>query len=431
MDLIRNHGDALIIIYDVLGHFPHPRDHLSIELSKNFNKRSKNGFLFSHENDIVLTACEPDPDFLKWLNQNDFAKGKCFLFNFNVNEERKSFFEELLSRPQELKRIDSFIKNEKLRIFSWMNSTSEQKLSSMFNLKMAWKTPQEILDEQFDKESFKERIKYLDLPCALSFVCSTLYNKMDTYFFQQEVNKINRNGYLVAKPANGAAGSGIFKFAACKSIEAANQLNSLPPNRWLIEEFVDQAQSINLQIFINNNGEKFILGYSEQVFDGFLYRGNKSTDTLNESALQEMLRQSEIVADDLFSRGYSGLIGLDFLVNGHDTYLVENNIRINGSTFSLLLILEVKNFLKKDIAWRFEKFNCNEALPFKDVQKKWHDLLYVNGSVKDYGVFIQEYNQDSDQTEMAVTYWATNNQLLLELKSELEKRLNYGKNYYQ
>lgn len=420
---LRQLNTSLLIVYDVLGHFPHPRSHLSLQLSQNFNLRSRNGLLFSNSSDLVVVSSLPDPLHIKWLQSVGFAQGDFFEFPFQVDLKRQSYIETLLAEEKVMQQLKRCVHAKSIhKIFSWMNTANEKKLAEKLDLGFAWKTDLGLLTAHFDKIQFKEIVRKLGLPLLEGFTFSVQKDSLSLSRWHellvQTFKFLNPNAYLIARPTHAAAGSGIFKFQQQQSSAAFEKITQGEAQEWLVEEYLEEATSINLQLFLDQSGHVGLLGFSEQIFNGFMYKGNQSLHIgFPEESLNECLRQALIVSEDLMRNGYIGLIGLDYVITSTGKVrLIENNIRVNGSTFCLCLLSKLQFVLQKNLVWKFQKFTFKQASGFREIAKKFSTFLWTGDWFQSQGLFIQEYFQSDGEADLALIYWGEDEKSLRDLE---------------
>ncbi|MCK6597511.1 MAG: ATP-grasp domain-containing protein [Bdellovibrionaceae bacterium] len=420
--------EPLLIIYDVLGHFAKPRDHLSKSFCSNLNARAKNGFLFSQEKDLVMTSSKLDINHWQWLKSVNIGKGDLFFVEQMSEDEEESFFEFFLRQNRTAYLIELLKQRQICKIFSWMNSQNEVTFASQNNLEFAWTCPFSLVQEHFDKILFKEKVRNLHLPVIDFFTFQT--PNEDRKKWQSKI-KMNFANYLpekklIAKPSSSAAGSGIFTFQVKDQNHAYEKIISLESNLWLIEEYFEECRSVNIQIFISDTHQLDFFGVSEQLLQGFSYRGNHgSPQSCNDQGMAECFVQSQVIAHDIAKQGYRGLIGLDFVITPkNEVRVLENNIRLNGSTFSLCLVAEIEKTLGKQIFWRFEKLFFESSISFVRIYESNKEILYSSQVPLLAGIFIQEYASSERGTELAVISWATSKTQLEDVI--LQFKLNIG-----
>ncbi|MBK7892718.1 MAG: hypothetical protein IPJ84_18285 [Bdellovibrionales bacterium] len=431
-ETLRLSPEPMLVIYDVLGHFPSPRDHLSLDLRRQFTLRSKNGFLYSKKNDVVLVAVDFDPAHQTWLQRSGFAFGEALRIPAPEDGTAESYFEAFLKNA-----LDKGILGKKLstlgikKIFSWMNSPNEMRLADELGLSTAWNTIPDVVRAQFNKQTFKQRLELLDLPTLKGFLTSVdrtsripLITKAK---FEELCLSLANNSRLIARPTEAAAGSGIFCFSTDQIDSAWSTITGAEPTDWLIEPFIDDCRSVNLQLLVRGPGIIDYLGLSEQRLNRFMYSGNEglsSVSTTADSAVTECLRQGEVIARDIAAQSYTGLIGLDFIITPkREVFAIENNIRINGSTFSLALVAQLENSVKHELAWSYEKFTLPQSVPFERAVSTFGNLLLEIRQPLNDGFFIQEYSRTQKNTELATTLVASNRDGLEALRSEIKKRI--------
>ncbi|MBL7544082.1 MAG: ATP-grasp domain-containing protein [Bdellovibrionaceae bacterium] len=437
--VLRSSHEPTLIVYDVLGHFPQPRNSIPKELAYNFNLRSKNGFLFSKKKDVVLTSELLNSSHRNWLQESGLAQGEACLAHYDQTNPHTSYAEIFVTCSKSIAQLKKLVQSYGVKsLFSWMNTETEMDLAKSMNIDLAWTSDLGLIQNQFNKTTFKTFLASINLPIVRggSFAfqsCATLKENLSLLEKQIQIlddhsspsgNPSGSSSDYIIKPVDSAAGCSVVRFTYQDRTQVLEKIVQFENTNWLIEKYIAHEHSVNIQTFIQSDAIYF-LGASEQILDDFSYQGNIWDNRLAHSdAYKNALHQTKLISKRLQEMGYRGLIGLDFLLlkNGL-AFCLENNIRINGSTFALTLIAEIERRGFSLLNWCFKKYQIEGIVPFPAIADTLHASLVTIPSFKDKGIFIQEYHTVNNKTVLALIFIAVHKNDLNLLEADLIKRL--------
>ncbi len=415
--VLRNGRKPTLIVYDVLGHLPRPRSSISKELAHNFNLRSKNGFLFSKKNDVVLASELLNSSHKAWLQESGLAQGEACLAQYDQSNPHTSYAEIFSACPKNINRLKTLVQSYGVKsLFSWMNTETEKSLAKLMDIDLAWTSDLYMIRNQFNKTTFKNFLASMNLPLiaggSFTFQSSSTFEEKLSLFETQIQNLEGPSNFsncldYIIKPVDSAAGCSVIRFNYQDRIQVLERISPFENINWLIEKYIDHEHSINIQTFIQSDAIYF-LGASEQILDDFSYQGNVWDNLLvHDNAYKNALNQTKLISKKLQEMGYCGLIGLDFLLLKNDlAFCLENNIRINGSTFALTLVAEIEQRGFSPLSWCFKKYQIDGIVSFSAIAEILQTSLITIPTFKDKGIFIQEYHTVDNKTSLALIFIA-------------------------
>lgn len=124
-------------------------------------------------------------------------------------------------------------------------------------------------------------------------------------------------------------------------IEEEAQLNDIKKefgdvSSIIFEEYIDCDDSSGYHYVVDQRGDIQFLGKSKQVLNqNNCFRGS----WLDKEAkgFERVVEAGRRVMENIAAAGYTGIAGFDVLTRGDEFYFVDLNVRVNGSTSSLLL----------------------------------------------------------------------------------------------
>lgn len=153
---------------------------------------------------------------------------------------------------------------------------------------------------------------------------------------------VKKGNFIVQAPvANG--GEGTFCLFQNNKKRVAQQFKA--EQSYLVSAYYEKNVPVNVHFVITENGELMFPG-SIQILrkenDKLIYRGADyaAYKTVEEGARERFERYARTVAQSLRHLGYRGVCGIDGMIVGEEVYIVEANLRFQGSTAVLNKALE-------------------------------------------------------------------------------------------
>jgi hypothetical protein len=160
-----------------------------------------------------------------------------------------------------------------------------------------------------------------------------------------------------------------------------------PQEMYLVEPFLSVVASPNDQWAICRDGSLVYLGISAQLFDGFCHVGNLAGQYFSDRISHYIQAASQKLVLGMAAGGYRGIVGIDYIITPEGIYPIENNARMNGSTYCLGVVERMRQRGIPAQAWKFFRA-FSSAFSFEALRKKLAPILY-DGSLLN-GVFPLE-----------------------------------------
>ncbi len=191
---------------------------------------------------------------------------------------------------------------------------------------------------------------------------------------------------------------------------------------------IREVYSPSVQVFIGEDSV-FIYDVTEQILSSqSIHQGNLSPPPYLEprsDLRDEMLRQSAVVGKWLFSQGYRGMAGVDFIVTFKDgleeVFVCEVNARVTGATYPSILA----RYFMSEGAWIMSNLETNKHINGEQLLETMDkfDVLFYPG--KDEGFLPINFNLDSGRkvTKGQFLFLGKDLQVCLETLNGLQDKL--------
>lgn len=337
------------------------------------------GLVLAREEDIVITRSKVDEDFLNYLTELGYSFKKSNLVH---SSEKNQTYDSVYNE----KRIIDFVKGTKATFIDTYQLTS---LESEF----AKRTKKElygnsvIAEKYGTKSGFRKLCKKLNIPVVGGFE-----NLKTTKSIIESIKKLKDSKRILLRLDEGVSGAGNFvieykQFLKLSPEEKNKQiteyLNRIPQrlktSGMTVEKWVDNVTSSpSFQFEIYPNGEILLLSSHEQILDGkekwFVgcQYPSYTFDRMYIDALHEGMKFMNALKDE----GFIGHCGIDYIITKKEFFLVEANIRRQGTAYPREYVRRVFGSLE-NVEYMAKDIQSKDLIgaTFSDIKKKFKDLL--------------------------------------------------------
>ncbi len=279
---------------------------------------------------------------------------------------------------------------------------------------------EEITSKYFDKLSFKQECQKLGIPTIEGH-----HHKIDVTSplnrdeMAELIHRLLSNyGKVIVRGTDGSAGRSLYTIDQPDVRELYEAIVSNRDKTVLIEPFLNVVSSPNDQWMIGQSGEIRHFGLSAQLFQGLKHAGNFFGQYYSPRVAQYIEETSSKIVQAMAEGGYRGVLGVDYIVCEEGIFPIENNARLNGSSFALELFHIISKQIKDVRCWKFFKAKCDK-MSFTEFKEKVGRLLFdgkrvnsvfpfVTGLIPEKGEFIAlllaEDTYHIDYLQDALTY---------------------------
>ncbi len=284
---------------------------------------SSRAMYLSYPHDAIVVDAEPDPDLLSFLTSIGIDIGEWHV----PSREGATLVQRMLADTD---LMEAFRKRS-MTLSPYMGGEEIQGLASKLGVQ-ASTPPTPLLDTLNLKSNLQPILVELGLPT----IPTTITNRNDLIGATRTL--FEETGAVMVRSDLSIGGLGVWKIEQDSDI-ATLQLDaqrSNPDRLFILQPLLDVTNSPNAQYEITQQGFQFLGVSEQQMTQSFAFGGNEFPSPFGNDP--RLIEQSDRVAEWLHTKGYLGLVGIDFIVTVDDhIYIVEINPRVNTSTFPLML----------------------------------------------------------------------------------------------
>lgn len=289
--------------------------------------------LITRKQDYIILRQKPDDIFLQKLQDMGFEIPN-FLIPTSCDEE-KSISEIVLRDADILQKLKMMTETKDVYFVPYGVSGLEEEIALKCGLRLIGGTNEK--SRIVNNKIFSKQVAHdLNLPAAQDIVCNSINEIQDAYkCLIQEYSKI-----IIKMPCN-SSGQGMWIVDSeaklkmvCMIINRLMKRDSRN-NQWLVEGWIEKKLDLNLQVYVSENGYVETFSVKEQIIEETLYLGSITPPRLSKQQYQECVTYGEQIGRYLFSLGFSGVFGIDALVDNYERIvpIIEINGRFTLSTY--------------------------------------------------------------------------------------------------
>ena len=328
----------------------------------------------ANSNDLVILRGKLDTDYHKWLRS--LGLGSDFVVEYGADRAGMTLSELIINSPDPIKKIIQETGRKPVYV-PWFSGQKESKAAKVLGADFFGSPESETLKYN-DKASFKIICQQLNIPVieGVSFEMQPL--KSESYSMMQSIV----DGYLktyknvIIRGALGESGMSLYKTNGNDLAEIYKEISDCNEKIVLIEPFLNVSSSPNDQWIISRNGDINHLGMRSQICkEGMIHMGTISELQISNSDSAHIIESSLKIVNKMRETGYVGVIGIDYIVSDEGVYPVENNARLNGSSYTIMTVEQIEKLIMPIPVWKFIKIRTNPC-SFKELKDKLKSAIF-------------------------------------------------------
>jgi hypothetical protein len=324
--------------------------------------------------DVVILSGPLNKPYYMWLRSCGLSTDN--VYSYALESTRNSLAEIITEDPEPVKAMLTSLPGKAVYL-PFYASQQDMKVADCVLDVDFYGCNEEIVSQYFDKLTFKNIC--LDLGIEMIEGQSHEINdncRLNLAELEHRVQVLlHTYEKLIIRGSVGSAGRSLFTVDSENIKETYQQLLLNNDKQILIEPLLSVISSPNDQWVVDLQGDMHHLSLTAQLFQGLKHAGNLSGQYYSKRIQQEIFRISSKIVKQMAKVGYRGVLGIDYIVSNDGIYPIENNARVNGSTYVHALVEQLEQKFGKIACWKFYKAQT-QACSFKDLQEQLTDLIY-------------------------------------------------------
>jgi hypothetical protein len=359
--------------------------------------KSSRALPLARAEDIVVLSSPPSPEYFAWLK--NLGLGPRNIVVYEDPSMGVSIAERILSNPARLK--DSLAKVGRPGVYVPFYAGNKELAAAQSTGLPLLGCPEDITLRFFNKEAFKEECRALEIP-TVEGASHDLGGAQSEPPSSQDLEALvsallSNHSSLIVRPTLGGLKPQVYRAESLNIQEVLASISAHKPGRVLIEPLLKVIASPNDQWCITRSKRVEHIGMSTQLFDGLRHTGNLNGQFFSERTTATIHSMSERIARRMSEVGYRGVLSIDYIISEQGIFPIQNNARLNGSTFAFGIIENLGRLIGQIQCWKFLRAK-GELATFEDVRKRLSPILF--DGIRKNSVFV--FDTDSLPTNGSV-----------------------------
>jgi hypothetical protein len=335
----------------------------------------------AESSDVVILFTKPNESYLSWLRGLGMGPGQ--VVSYHLIAPTQSLADVIIADPAPLQNALRNCSSEIIYV-PFFGSKKEEDLVARLGFQL-FGCSEAITLKFYDKGSFKQRCRDLGIPTVdgdTGAVKKRFFRGIDTSVLARVVSALLKNhSSLIVRGAVGSGGSSVYKVEHENVEEVLSQIRAeKAPMQFLVEPYLQVIASPNDQWCICADGTIEHLEISAQLFTNLKHTGNIKGPYFSSRVSDYMTLTSEKIVRSMASDGYRGVVGIDYIVTDEAIFPIENNARLNGSTFAIGLVDQFEKRHGTVQTWKFFRAEVDPCT-FEELAERLRNLLYDGSAI--------------------------------------------------
>jgi hypothetical protein len=324
--------------------------------------------------DLVVLRGRQDHAYCKWLHTQGLGPGH--VVEYKESSRELSLSECIIQNPAPILKI---IEETGLRpvYIPWYSGRKEVEVAEILGADLFGAT-EEATTKYNDKAEFKGICQQIGIPVVTGI---TFRMEPEDETNANEMARII-NSFLathetvIIRGTVGESGISLYKTTGNDLPELYEEIRATGENNVIIEPFLRVISSPGDQWAIDRSGNVDHIGLTNQVCEkGMVHVGTQHGPPISKR-LHELITQTSLkIVQHMSQYGYRGVLGIDYIVTDENVYPVENNARVNASSYAWLTTDKIKKVIPSIDYWKLIKIKT-EPCTFPELADRIHDILY-------------------------------------------------------
>jgi biotin carboxylase len=229
-----------------------------------------------------------------------------------------------------------------------------------------------------DKSEFKIICKDLGIPVVEGTSFEVDLNNGDNGRDMGRVilNILEQHDEVIIRGSLGESGMSLYRTTGGDIPNLYEKIVSSGEKKVIIEPFLDVISTPNDQWAIDTNRAIYHQGLADQICENRLIHIGTQNCPLPARRVSDYINETSYrIVKQMSASGYTGVLGIDYIVTCEGIYPVENNARFNGSTFVRLILNQIEIKHLSTAYWKFIKL-ISSPCTFSELIERLGPLLF-------------------------------------------------------
>lgn len=324
--------------------------------------------------DLVVLRGNGNREYFNWLRS--LRLGPDNVVTYNQLSSELTLAQCIIENPEPI--IQCIEKTGRNPVYvPWFSGTMEAEAAKIIGADLFGAAEATTLQYN-DKSEFKIICKDLGIPVVegTSFEVDRDNGDNGRDMGRVILSILAQHDEVIVRGTLGESGMSLYRTTGGDIPSLYEKIVSSGEKKVIIEPFLDVISTPNDQWTIDANRAIYHLGLADQICEnGLVHIGTQNCPLPAKRVADYIMETSYRVVEQMSASGYTGVLGIDYIVTCEGIYPVENNARFNGSTFVRLILdqLEKKHF--PPACWKFIKL-ISSPCTFSKLIERLGPLLF-------------------------------------------------------
>ncbi len=369
-------------------------------------------------NDVVVLRGRHDHEYYKWLRS--YGLGPDHVVEYKESSKELSLSECIIKNPEPILEIIQE-KGRKPIYVPWYSGKKEAEAAKILGAELFGATDA-ITRKYNDKSEFKAICQQLDIPVVVGDSFAVCPDDSNNAINMAHVinHHLSTHETVIVRGTVGESGMSLYKTTGNDLPELYEKIAASGEKFVLIEPFLRVISSPGDQWVIQRDGDIGHLGVANQICErGMVHIGTQQGPPISQRLHECITQTSQKIVKHMLKFGYRGVLGIDYIVTDEAVFPVENNARFNGSTYTRLIIDNLKKITPAIDYWKFIKIKT-QPCSFLELADRIQGILCDGEKIN--SIFPYNCSSLSSTGDFAVILLAEDLNHLIYLEELLNER---------
>jgi len=363
-----SNNDDEIIIYGADNFSQFPRRNASVR------SKSERTLPAARRDDLVVLRGKLDREYHNWLRS--LGLGTDYIVEYNAPVRGKTLSELIVENPEPVRKIIRETGRSPVYV-PWFSGRMETEAANALGADLFGSSESATLKYN-DKVEFKTLCRQLGVPVVNGF--SFKMQPTTGNNFQDMVSLVNQclttHKTAIIRGTLGESGMSLYKTNGNDIADIYSEIAASGENAVIIEPLLNVISSPNDQWIISRDGSISHLGIANQICErGMVHIGTLEGQGPSLRICDDVTQASLKIVTNMAEFGYTGVVGIDYIVTPEGIFPVENNARFNGSSYVRIIVNNIEELTTPIPCWKFIKIKTPPC-SFDELTQRIEPVLY-------------------------------------------------------